>query len=224
MWVRCPDFLCSCCKIVFFPLLWICKTAAIVPSGKNAICTSALLFLWWWVGYLLVVLFKSHTPPIWCCNWDCYCCEYVFHLCTYVHVLALFSMFWQKRWFPCWQRERSDTGRRRYPGKRWITAWLQATQNPSPAARWAQWLPAVGLQTPRIQCRHGVCWFFADSGDRKGPDTAELVLWQEVSLKEGNPSLQDFATFFGQKFCPWQVGSLPYFSLKKPLESYFTAR
>lgn len=66
----------------------------------------ALLFLWWWVGCFVFCVFKkSHTLPVWCCNWDCCSCEHVFHLCTHVHILAVFSMFQQKRWFTAGKEE-----------------------------------------------------------------------------------------------------------------------
>lgn len=119
---------------VFFTLLWICKTSAIAPLGKSAICLSALLFLWRFV--FVWGFFLSHTLTLWCCNWNCCCCKHVFPF--YIYTLALFSMFQMKRWCQCWQRESSDKGRKRYTEKRWITTWLQATQNPSPAARWVQ--------------------------------------------------------------------------------------
>lgn len=111
---ECPDFLCSCWKKrVYFISLWICKTAAIVPSGKNAICMSALLFLWWWVGCFLVVFVLNLI-------------HFVFEVATgtaiavtvsfiYVHMYILVHIYTSLLYSACFNRRdgsRAGKGRR----------------------------------------------------------------------------------------------------------------
>lgn len=91
---------------------------------------------------------------------------------------------------------------------------LQATQNLSLAARWVQYLPALGLQNPRIQHRHRICQSFADSGSRRLL-TQELSYWavQSSWTSAGGswtwqPSLAGFLHCFGQLLCPRQADLL----------------
>lgn len=110
---------------VFFTLIWICRTSAIVPWGKSAIRMSALLFLWWCFGFFLIsygyyLMLQLELLLLWMGLSFFY---------IYIYTLPLISRFQEKRWCQCWQRESH---------MRWLTTWLQVIQNPSPAARWVQ--------------------------------------------------------------------------------------
>lgn len=157
---------------------------------------SVLLFLWWWVGCFLAVFPLNLI-------------HFLFEVATGMAVIMSFiyvHMYTSLLYAACFnRRDGSSAGK-----KKCLTQAAGATQLGGVSGH-TKFQPSRRMSAVTSSCRTPdpkdamLTWcllFLADSGDRKGPDTAELVCDRRSLLKRVTLLCRILLPFFGRNFAP----------------------